>query len=88
MAIYVVNHSVEDFTAWKRAYEAFKPTAMAAGITDEHVLQSPDDPNHVVVIGNGEIGDLQAFLQSDALKSAMAGAGVVGIPDIYVGEDA
>ena len=86
MAIYVINHKVENFENWKKAYDAFQHVAEGAGVKDHYVLASLDDPNHVVVIGEGAADDLRHFLASDGLKSAMVGAGVVGKPDIFVGK--
>ena len=87
MAIYVVNHKVEDFDRWAKAYAEFQHVAEGAGVKDHYVLASVDDPNHVVVIGEGAADDLSNFLASDELKSAMEGAGVIGRPDMFVGRD-
>ncbi len=86
MAIYIINHKVKDFAQWKKAYDAFQHTVEGAGIEDHHVLTSADDPNHVVVIGEGAMADLQKFLESDELKAARKGAGVVGKPEGFVGK--
>lgn len=87
MAIYCVNHRVQDFTEWKKTYDEHQPWIREQGVKDHFVLQSLDDPNHVVVIGEGSVEDLQALMASDDLKAAMAEAGVVGAPDIFIGED-
>lgn len=87
MAVYVVNHRVENFEEWKKVYDAFQSVATSAGVKDQYVLTSLEDQNHVVVIGEGSADDLQNFLSSDELKSAMADAGVSGTPDIYIGEN-
>ncbi len=86
MAVYCVNHRVSDFAEWKKVYDAFQPTVKKRGIKDHFVLQSLQDPNHVVVIGEGSAEDVQALLTSDELKAAMAESGVVGAPDVYIGE--
>ena len=85
MAIYIVNHKVENFEHWKKAYDAFQHVVEGAGVIDHHVLASVDDPNHVVVIGEGAVDDLRKFLASDELKAAMSGAGMVGAPDLFIG---
>lgn len=87
MAAYVVNHKVRNFVEWKKAYDAFRPKAKDFGIEDHYVLQSAEDQNHVVVVGEGSLADLRKFLGSDSLRSAMQGAGVSGVPDIFIGED-
>jgi len=87
MAVYVVNHKVENFDAWKKVYDEFQPVVVKAGIKDHFVLQSTDDKNHVTVIGEGSLDAVRAFLSSNDLKAAMGDAGVVGKPDIFIGEN-
>ena len=85
MAIYIVNHKVEDYESWRKVYDEFQHVVEGFGVKDHHVLRSVDDPNHVVVVGEGAADDLRNFLGSDELKSAMKGAGVASKPDIYIG---
>ena len=87
MAVYVVDHKVEDYEEWRKVYDAFQATAVEAGVKDQYVLTSMHDPNHVVVIGEGSIDDVQKFLSSDQLRSAMGEAGVSGEPSIFIGEN-
>ncbi|MBL4818647.1 MAG: DUF3764 family protein [Deltaproteobacteria bacterium] len=85
MAIFVVNHKVNDFGAWKKVYDNHGSIRDKYKVTGKFVLKSIDDPNNVTVIGEGEPGDIQNFLNSDDLKNAMQGAGVVSTPVIFVG---
>ncbi len=87
MAFYVVNHKVDDFGAWKKVYDEFEPTRKEYGVKEHYALQSVADPNHVMVIGEGELEAVQKFLNSDDLKNGMEGAGIAGPPEIFVGED-
>ncbi len=87
MAVFVVTHKVNDFAAWKGAYDSFNSKQVEHGIKDHYVLQSVDDPNNVLVVAEGELGKIQEFLNSEELKNVMAKAGVGGTPTIFVGEN-
>jgi hypothetical protein len=87
MAYYVVHHKVNDFGVWKKVYDEFGATRERYGVIEHYALQSTDNPNHVMVIGEGSLEAIQNFLQSEELKSGMQSAGIAGAPDIFVGED-
>ena len=88
MATLIVRHRVEDFGKWKAAYEAFEPVRKEMGVTGQGALQSDNDPNEVTAWHSFDTMDqAKAFAGSAQLKEAMAGAGVVGAPDIWFGED-
>ena len=87
MAFYVVNHKVKNFDAWKEVYDEFESTRDKYGIKEHYALQSVEDPNHVLVVGEGELEEIQKFLNSEDLKSGMEGAGITSPPEIFVGEN-
>ncbi len=87
MAIFIVNHKVNDFGIWKKAYDEHEPNRVTFGIKDHFVLQAVDDPNHVTVVGEGELEKIQQFFDSPELKGAMEAAGVASAPEIVVGEN-
>jgi hypothetical protein len=87
MAFYVVNHKVNDFGAWKKVYDQFESTRQRYGVREHYALQSEEDPNHVMVVGEGDLEAIQNFLSSDDLKSGMESAGIAGPPQIFVGEN-
>jgi hypothetical protein len=87
MAFYIVTHKVEDFTAWKNIYDGFEPTRKQFKLKEHYALQSIDDTNHVLVVGEGEVSAIMNFLNSDELKNGMENAGVTSTPEIFVGED-
>ena len=87
MAFYVVSHEVEDFDSWKNIYDAFEPTRSRFSIKEHYALQSVDDANTVVVIGEGSLENINNFLGSEELKNGMSKAGVMGPPTIFVGEN-
>jgi hypothetical protein len=87
MAFYVVNHKVNDFSGWKKVYDEFESTRKQYGVKEHYALQSEVDPNHVMVVGEGELEAIQKFLNSEDLKSGMEGAGIASLPEIFVGEN-
>ena len=87
MAFYVVNHKVNDFVAWKKVYDEFDSTREKFGVKEHYALQSLEDSNHVMVVGEGELEAIQRFLNSEDLKKGMEAAGIAGLPDIFIGEN-
>ena len=87
MAIFVVTHKISDFATWKKAYDEHKSTREQYGIKDHFVLRSVEDSNNISVVGEGKQEDVQKFLNSEELKKAMKGAGVVSSPEIFVGDN-
>ena len=87
MAMFVVNHKVNDFATWKQVYDAHQATRNKFGIHDHFVIQSEDDPNDVTIVGEGTEQHLKAFLASGELLNAMHSAGVIGEPKVIVGEN-
>ena len=87
MAFYVVNHKVKDFGVWKEVYDEFESTREKYRIKEHYALQSVNDSNHVLVVGEGELEAIQKFLNSEDLKSAMESAGITSSPEIFVGEN-
>jgi len=87
MAFYVVHHKVDDFGAWKKVYDEFEPTRERFGVKEHYALQSVEDANHVMVVGEGDLQAIQAFMNSEDLKRGMQGAGVAGPPEVFIGEN-
>ena len=87
MAFYVIKHKVKDFSAWKAVYDDFEATRRKFGVQEHYAFQSVDDPLQVVVVGEGELANIQKFLNSDKLKSGMEKAGIVGAPSVFIGEN-
>ena len=83
-AYLLVRHKVSDFSTWKAAYGAHLPARQKAGLKQEHLLRSIDDPNEVILLFEAEdVQKAQEFGNSSDLREAMQKAGVVDKPDIY-----
>ncbi len=86
MVFYAINHKVNDFNVWKKVYDEFETTRKKFGVKEHYALQSVEDLNHVMVIGEGEQEAVKNFLNSEELKNGMAGAGVASPPEVFIGE--
>ena len=79
-----VRHDVEDFGAWKHAYDEFDEERNAMGVRGDGVYRSLENPNNVTIRHDFDSeADGQAFVGSDRLKEAMVAAGVRGEPSIW-----
>lgn len=87
MNVYTINYIIEDFDRWQKVYAANSHWHEKFGIRDLHVLQSVDNPNQVMVIGEGDPEEIRKMMLTDELKSAMQEAGVAGPPMVFIGED-
>ena len=79
-----VRHKVNDYTAWRKGYDAFEPVRLRLGARAHAVYRGVEDGNDVT--GWHDFVDLaaaRAFADSGELRAAMAGAGVVGTPAIW-----
>ena len=71
----------------KEVYDEFESTREQYGVKEHYALRSVEDPNHVMVVGEGELQAIQNFLNSDELKNGMESAGITSPPEIFVGEN-
>jgi len=82
-AAVVINHDVEDYAAWKRAFDRHAATRRSAGVVAAHVNQDADNPNRVTVyLAGTDRAKLAAFVGDIALMATMREAGVTGPPHI------
>ena len=79
----VINHDVEDYTDWKRAFDQHAAARRNAGIVAAHVNQDAENPNRLsVYLAGTDRGKLAAFVGDIALMATMRDAGVTGPPHI------
>lgn len=80
----LVRHSVENYTTWRKAYDAFDAERKKMGVIGDDVYQALDDPNDVTVYHDFRTRKLaESFAASKRLKDVMKGAGVKGQPKIW-----
>jgi quinol monooxygenase YgiN len=79
-----VRHTVNDYNAWRKVYDAFADEQENAGVRSEAVYQSVDNPNEVTVLHDfADIDAARAFVDSAMLREAMTSAGVQGQPQVW-----
>jgi quinol monooxygenase YgiN len=80
-----VRHEVADYGVWRKAFDAFAPTAKKMGAINGVVYRSEDNANDVTVTHDfHSVQMAKAFAASPELKAAMQKAGVKGAPQIWI----
>jgi hypothetical protein len=80
----LVRHKAADFSKWKSVYDAHLSARQKAGLKQEHVLRSIDDPSEVILLFEAEdVQKARELLASDDLREKMQEGGVIDKPDIY-----
>jgi hypothetical protein len=89
MARLFVRHTVADYAAWRKVYDAFDSQRRPMGVTAHAVYRSVDNPNDVTVWHDFATREqAEAFVASEALRSAMQNAGVQGNPTVWITKEA
>ena len=80
-----VRHEVNDYAAWRKAYNEFDKTRRKLGVTGQAVYKLSDNPNDVTVTHDFKSLDkAKAFIASPELKAAMDKAGVKSAPQVWI----
>jgi len=88
-ATLLVRHEVEDYAAWRSAYESVDGLRKEHGCTHAEVLVDPADKQDVYVVHRfPTLEQAQAFAASNELREAMGRAGVKGAPRIEIAVEA
>lgn len=83
MATLIVHHKVQNYSAWRRAFDDHDKARQEFGSTGFQVFQSASDPNDVTALTNWpSIDAAKAFATSDSIKEAMKNAGVISQPEV------
>jgi heme-degrading monooxygenase HmoA len=83
MSFLLLRHRVQNYEAWKEAYDKHAPAREAAGLVELNLLRTIADPNEVLILFQTEdIERARAFAESDDLKAAMKNAGVISMPEL------
>lgn len=85
MFFVLIRHTVADFSAWKKVYDAHLPFRQKAGLKENHVLHGADDANEVVTLFSAsDLDKVREFAESADLRQAMQKAGVIGRPEVSI----
>ena len=80
----IMMHSVQDYDAWRAAYDGLEDFRLQSGIVGHAVGRTLDDPNHVVVYHQAQdVADLRVFVDSAELNKLMQSAGALADLDIH-----
>jgi quinol monooxygenase YgiN len=87
MVTLFVRHKVNGYKQWKDVYDQFASVRQQKGVTGAGVYRDRTDPAFVIITHQfDDLDAANAFVNSEALKSAMANAGVAGPPEFWFGE--
>jgi hypothetical protein len=79
-----IRHNVEDYQAWRKAYDEFDQQRRSMGVSGDAVFQSIADPDDVTVWHDFDTAEAaKALVSSDELRNAMQGGGVQGEPQVW-----
>ncbi len=80
----LIRHKVNDFTEWKRIYDAHLPKRNEAGLTEKYLFRGVGDHHEVIILFEAKDLDLaKKFVESTDLRDTMQKAGVLDKPDVY-----
>ena len=84
MPYVLIHHKVQDYAAWKSAFDEHSGARQAAGSKGGSLMRDADDPNELtVVLEWDDLDKARQFTSSDDLRQTMEQAGVIGPPDIH-----
>ncbi len=79
-----VRHTVREYGAWKRAYNAFDKERRTMGVKRHAVYRSVTKPTDVTVSHDFlTLGRAKAFMRSRRLREVMKAAGVRSAPTVW-----
>ena len=79
-----VRHKVSNYAAWRKGYDAFEPARIKLAARGHAVYRDVEDHNDVTAWHDFDnLVAAKAFANSEELKTAMNGAGVIGAPTIW-----
>jgi hypothetical protein len=80
-----VRHKVEDYDAWRKAYDEFDSVRRPMGVTGDAVFRGVEDSTDITVWHDFDGEEAaRAFTSSDELRSAIERAGVRGEPEVWL----
>ena len=89
MAYILVHHKIEDYNKWKPVFDNDAGNRAKHGSTGGKIFRNADNPNDIfTLLEISSIEKGKEFAQSDSLKEAMKEAGVIGMPNVHILEEA
>jgi heme-degrading monooxygenase HmoA len=79
---------VQDYAAWKAAFDGDHALREAGGERSFRVFRTLDDPCELALLFEWESADsFRAYVRSEALQKAQEAAGVVSVPELFLLEE-
>jgi heme-degrading monooxygenase HmoA len=86
MYLLIVAHEVEDFDRFTAVFDAHPPSH--GGAASHRVSRNVDDPNSITIVAAFDsLDDARAWRDNPELRTAFAGAGIVGVPRVEIHEE-
>ena len=83
MAGMLIQHKVQDYTAWKKVFDSVSALRTSSGEISAQIFHDASDPNSLTVLNKWDsVENAQKFAHSPELRAAMEKAGVIGMPSI------
>jgi len=80
----IVRHRVNDYEAWKSAFDEHGAVRRQHGALGHRLYRAGDDPNQVIIVNLfRDAAGAQAFAADPSLPEVMQRAGVADHPDIW-----
>lgn len=78
-----IYHKVKDYAAWGANYNKNEKRRTAAGMLNDRVFRSAEDPNDVLILREvADAAKARAWIGGDDIKTSMNKAGVIGSPSV------
>lgn len=85
MATVILNHKVEDYKKWRPVFDSDIRRRKEAGMTNERVFRSANDPNTIYIIAEVADPSITAKMMNDPeLAAKMKEGGVISKPSVTV----
>ena len=77
------KHKVEDYTQWRRVFDADAEAQRESGLHLLHVLRDTADPNLVVLFFRADdLSKARAFTDAPSASESAESSGVIGVPEM------
>ena len=87
-AILLVKLRVADYQTWKKVFDSMEPLRLEHGIAASTILRDVADSNIIVIINYAlTVEGAKHHAESQALRDAMALAGMQGAPEVNILEE-
>jgi len=85
MVTVIISHECNNYSDWRKVYDADEVNRSKAGFKNMSVYHSVDNANKITIVGEApSVEAINGFMANPDLKAAMERAGVIGMPDLKI----